>query len=223
ARPLDFLLQIDCAEVAATDGYRMLPTSGLLTFFYDLENQPWGYDPQQLDGYHVVLIDDNDLVSTPPPSSEYQLPELTMRSGPGQTLPHFGSRDYDRFEAEARLRDEERDRYFDFLTAYELQFYPPESGRHRLLGHSANVQGDMQLEAQLVTNGLYCGDETGYKDPRAKLLESGADDWLLLLQLDSDERCDLMWGDMGMLYFWIRQNDLKAHRFDRVWMTLQCG
>lgn len=92
-----------------------------------------------------------------------------------------------------------------------------------MFGHSANVQNDMQLEAQLVTNGLYCGDETGYNDPRAELLEPGADDWVLLLQLDSDDSADLMWGDMGMLYFWIRQQDLKGHRFDRVWMSLQCG
>jgi hypothetical protein len=33
---------------------------------------------------------------------------------------------------------------------------------HRILGHSTNIQGDMQLEAQLVTNGLYCGDPSGY-------------------------------------------------------------
>jgi len=151
ARPLDFLLQIDCVEVAAIDGHGMMPTSGLLTFFYDLENQPWGYDPQQLDGYQVVLIDDNDLVSTPLPSSEYHLHELTLQFGPGQTLPHLGSLDYGRFEAEARLRREEWDKYFDFLTAYELQFYPLVSGRHRMLGHSANVQGDMQLEGCYVS------------------------------------------------------------------------
>jgi uncharacterized protein YwqG len=223
ARPLDFLLQIDCVEVAAIDPYRVLPTSGLLTFFYDLENQPWGYDPKQLDGYRVVLIDGNGFVSTPLPSPEYHLRPRALHFGAGRTLPHFGSRDYDRLAAETRLLDEEWDRYFDFIVTYELKFYPPESGRHRMLGHSANVQGDMQLEAQLVTNGLYCGDETGYNDPRAKLLERKAGDWLLLLQLDSDDRSDLMWGDMGMLYFWIRQQDLKAHRFDRIWMSLQCG
>lgn len=223
ARPLDFLLQIDCVEVAPIDGQGMLPMSGLLTFFYDLENQPWGFDPRQLDGFRVMLIDDSDLVSTPLPGPELLPHELMLQFGPGLTLPHIGSRDYARFEAEAHLRDEEWDKYFDFLPAYELQCYPPESGRHRMLGHSANVQGDMQLEAQLVTNGLYCGNATGWKDPRAKLLEPGAGDWLLLLQLDSDDRQDLMWGDMGMLYFWIRQNDLKAQRFDKTWMTLQCG
>jgi uncharacterized protein YwqG len=81
----------------------------------------------------------------------------------------------------------------------------------------------MQLEAQLVSNGLYCGDPSGYNDPKAKELEAGADDWLLLLQLDSDDHADLMWGDVGMLYYWIRTDDLINRRFRRSWMTLQCG
>ena len=223
ARPLDFLLQIDCAEVSAIDPHKILPTSGLLTFFYDLENQPWGYDPKELDGFRIVLLDQDGCVSTPLPDPEYHLAQRALSFGPGKTLPHIGSRDFERLSTEASLSDAEVDKYLEFLDAYELQAYPVRSGRHRIFGHSANVQGDMQLEAQLVSNGLYCGDETGYNDPRAKPLEPGADDWVLLLQIDSDDSSDLMWGDLGMLYFWIRQEDLAAHRFDRAWMTLQCG
>jgi uncharacterized protein YwqG len=101
---------------------------------------------------------------------------------------------------------------------------PKGSGvQHQLLGHSNNIQGDMQLEAQLVTNGLYCGDERGYQDPRRRALEKGADQWQLLLQLDSDDGAKMMWGDAGMLYFWIRRDDLRAGRFDKVWMAFQCG
>jgi len=81
----------------------------------------------------------------------------------------------------------------------------------------------MQLEAQLVSNGLYCGDASGYNNPRAKALAAGATDWVLLLQLDSDDAAKIMWGDAGMLYFWIRRDDLAARRFDRTWFTLQCG
>ena len=42
---------------------------------------------------------------------------------------------------------------------------------------TANVQGDMQLEAQLVMNGLYCGDPSGYHDPRAAKLEKTCEEW----------------------------------------------
>ena len=80
----------------------------------------------------------------------------------------------------------------------------------------------MQLEAQLVMNGLYCGDSSGFGDPRAEELGPGADAWMLLLQLDSDAAKGLMRGYCGMIYYWIRRQDFSALRFDRVWMTLQC-
>jgi uncharacterized protein YwqG len=44
----------------------------------------------------------------------------------------------------------------------------------------------------------------------------------LLLQLDSDRDLGWQWGDMGLLYFWIPDEDLAAGRFDRVWTILQC-
>jgi uncharacterized protein YwqG len=94
--------------------------------------------------------------------------------------------------------------------------------QHRLLGHSCNIQGDMQLEAELVTNGLYCGDSSGYKDPKAKILQPMASQWKLLFQLDSDSVGDFMWGDGGMLYYWIRQSDLVNRNFEKHWMTMQC-
>lgn len=140
----------------------------------------------------------------------------------GLTFPHIGSRIFERFDKAAKLSDEESDAYFEYSASVE-RFGEKKRANHHLLGHSDNVQGDMQLEAQLVTNGLYCGNSTGYKDPRRKTLEATADDWTLLLQLDSDDKGEFMWGDAGMLYFWIRKQDLAENRFDRIWMTLQCG
>ena len=108
----------------------------------------------------------------------------------------------------------------DIMDQYQ-QCY--EGAAHQVLGFPYTIQGDMRLECQLASNGLYCGDETGYKDPRAKALEPGAADWQLLFQLDSDDRASMMWGDMGTLYFWIKEQDLAAGRFGNVWMVLQCA
>ena len=94
---------------------------------------------------------------------------------------------------------------------------------HQLLGHELNLQqSDMQLECQLASHGLYCGDSSGYKDPRRKELESGAGEWRLLFQMDSDDDLNVMWGDCGMLYFWIRKADLRCRYFDKTWTILQC-
>jgi uncharacterized protein YwqG len=48
------------------------------------------------------------------------------------------------------------------------------------------------------------------------------DPMLLLFQLDSDEDMDLMWGDMGVGHFFIRENDLKAGDFSRVLYDWDC-
>ena len=69
-----------------------------------------------------------------------------------------------------------------------------------------------------MTHGTYLGGSEGWlRDPGL------AKPWRLLLQLDSCEDLGMMWGDMGLVYFWIRQEDLQARRFDRTWVILQCG
>lgn len=54
-----------------------------------------------------------------------------------------------------------------------------------------------------------------------KAIMRGKQDWMLLLQLDSDEELGAMWGDLGRLYFWIRREDFAAGNFDDVWCFLQ--
>ncbi len=47
-RPLqNFLLQINFADTALFDETNPLPESGLLSFFYDLEHQPWCFRPRR--------------------------------------------------------------------------------------------------------------------------------------------------------------------------------
>ena len=48
------------------------------------------------------------------------------------------------------------------------------------------------------------------------------DPMLLLFQLDSDEGMDLMWGDMGVGHFFIREKDLVAGEFGRVLYDWDC-
>jgi uncharacterized protein YwqG len=77
------------------------------------------------------------------------------------------------------------------------------------------------LEAQLVSNGIYCGDANGYAQGRKKGLDAGASDWRLLLQVDSEERTGMYWGGSGRIYFLIRHRDLQDRRFEKVWLILQ--
>jgi uncharacterized protein YwqG len=95
---------------------------------------------------------------------------------------------------------------------------------HQMGGPPDPVQSaEMALECQFVSHGLFCGDPSGYEDPRAEELGKGVSEWELLLQMDSDDDLDVMWGDAGMLYFWIRRDDAQNGDFDGAWMVLQCG
>lgn len=68
-----------------------------------------------------------------------------------------------------------------------------------------------EFEAQLASNKLF------------KKLASDADQWRLLLQVDTDDALSMMWEDGGLLYFWIREEDAAKGDFSRVWLFLQSG
>ena len=44
-RPLTFLAQFDCEALAFCDKDHLLPRAGVLSFFYELGSQRWGFDP----------------------------------------------------------------------------------------------------------------------------------------------------------------------------------
>jgi Domain of unknown function (DUF1963) len=75
-------------------------------------------------------------------------------------------------------------------------------------GVAADRPVDMRLECQLATNGIFCGDGTGYRDPRLEALRPGAADWRLLLQIDSEDGVDMMWRNVGRIFNWIKHADL---------------
>lgn len=227
-RLLEVVLQVDLSEVAPHDVTRSLPTDGLLTFFYDMEEQPWGFDPKDASGFRVLYTPPSlAVVERQSAESEYKLPEKRLSLRPSLSVPSYGSRAYDKLSQITQFTDAEADRFDGFGielalvdSGYQRKYW---GGKHRFLGYSDNVQGDMQLEVELVSNGLYAGNASGYEDPRALELEANADDWILLLQVDSDEGIDLMWGDVGSVYFWIKKADLASRNFDNVWMILQCS
>lgn len=80
----------------------------------------------------------------------------------------------------------------------------------------------MELDSQLASNGVYVGNPDDYQSNEAQRLASGAKDWKLLLQFDSDDDLGTMWGDSGMIYFWVQEHKAKVNQFDNTWLILQC-
>ena len=90
-----------------------------------------------------------------------------------------------------------------------------EGTEHRIGGHANPVQDDVETEVARGALG-----SPPWDDPRIK---EEALRWLLLAQFDTDDDADMMWGDVGALYWLIRPEDLAERRFDRAMFTWQCG
>lgn len=216
-RPLTLLAQVNCEEVAPFDFAQTLPSSGVLYFFYDVEEQPWGFDPKDRAGSTVIYHTEAELRPAPRPTdlgSALCLPSIPVSFKSTLTIPTYGSAAYDSLFID---EDEEQDAYAELCEAIDFGF------DHRLLGHSNNIQGDMQLECQLVSNGVYAGCVSDDYDRQVKLLGPGAADWCLLLQFGSDDDMGTMWGDCGTVYFWIRRQMLRERDFTKTWTILQCS
>jgi uncharacterized protein YwqG len=217
-RKLGFLGRISLKQLQATQAVGWLPKDGALLFFYDTEEQPWGFDPKDrgcCSVLHVPDIDATDNAEAGVRSNPEYLPRVDVAFRRIASLP---STDRDVVRA-LDLTDEEAEKYWKAQDQVH-------SGlpKHQIGGFPFPVQGDhMELECQLVTNGLYCGDSSGYEDPRATQLQTGASSWRLLLQLDTDDDADAMWGDCGTLYFWAREDEARQGDFENVWLILQCS
>lgn len=218
--PMALLAQLRLQDVAPYDLDGRLPKSGMLYFFYEAMEQAWGFDPKHRGKWAVVYYDGDpdELRPAAPPTGlpkECRFPASSLRLHNEITLPSWESRGIERL----KLSKKESDIFIDLVDAIRSDGH----ATHRLLGHPDTVQGEMTLECQLASHGIYVGNSEGYADPRRATLEPGADEWQLLLQIDSDEKnLGAMWGDCGRVYFWIRREELKQRDFANVWLILQC-
>ncbi len=218
-KSLAFLCQLDLADLPSAPGLPELPRTGCLYFFYDQEQSTWGFDPKDQGSWQVLYVPDQ-VRDCPPREAPPGLEENCLyREKPVtfslvQLYPDW----QDSRVQSLGLADRQVEEY---LTLRDSVF--ADQPAHHLFGYPSPIQdNDMDLECQLVTHGLYCGDDVAYHDGRKSKLEPGRTDWTLLLQLDTDDDTRMRWGDCGMLYFWIRKDDLKAGRFADCWMILQC-
>lgn len=96
----------------------------------------------------------------------------------------------------------------------------------KLLGWPDIIQNNMTMRCELVSRGFNLGNpwEEIPQNDIAEAEENSIDNWQLLFQLDivSYEDFELMFGDCGRIYFYIRKEDLQAKRFYKIWLILQC-
>lgn len=222
-RPLAFLAQFDCAALAELDGDGLLPHEGMLSFFYELGSQRWGYAPRDAGCARAYWFPEKAALRPAgfpeELEEEFRLPALPIRGRMERCFPGCDDAAVAAGKEEGGLKN--------FYAAYSAVAGKPETGGsiHRLLGWPDIIQSSMTAECELVSRGYDLGG--GQSIPEDALREAertSLENWLLLFQLDSIQRgkFSLDFGDYGRIYFYIRKEDLEARRFDRVWLVLQC-
>jgi uncharacterized protein YwqG len=201
-QPLGFVAQIDLEEVAAALKQSWLPNHGQLYFFYALDQSAGGYEPTDFGAWRVIYAsaDRTALVPATAPSGldqDVSFPQTYLRFRRIDTLPTE-----ERFMGSWTTSNEEFDALF---RARAAPFR--EQPHHQMFGLPDPEQDDgMESEARRTSN-----------------LGGGAEQWRLLLQIDTDDALRMMWQDGGLLYFWIREEDAAHGDFSKVWLFLQSG
>lgn len=210
-RPLHFLAQIDCSELAAFDKSGLLPRTGTLLFFYQCESNIWGFDPKDRGCARVIYYEGEGKKVTPPENISV-FPEMGIRFSPETSYPS-----YEHLElliGENGFYSEEYDRAFNTLSSDQ------DCALHKMTGWADPIQNLPEPECELISRGFYLGEGYPKLPDCEKLFRESLDEWMLLLQLES--LSEPMFGDCGRIYFYIRREDLAARNFDRVWLLLQC-
>ncbi len=226
-RPLAFLAQLNCAELKPYDAEHLLPETGVLSFFYELETTPWGYDPADRGCARVYWFENEPLQPTEHPDDlmeEYRFAELALDFSASVMLPSYEEFDH----LTCGETDIDWDDYEELCAERELHV-PHEEDQHTVLGYASLMQGECLTECEMVERrGLYMGNGDAMlalgEIERAQL-NADSRAWVLLFQMGSVETAEmeLMFGDCGLIYFYIRREDLARRDFSRVWLILQCG
>lgn len=216
--PQSFLAQLRLADVQPfLQGAlaEALPEQGMLWFFYDAQQETFGVDQADQGGWRVLFLDAarpalwrTPAPKTLPKESRFRACKLTLTGElTFAAQPPLEIADLD-------WSDADQERYEALLSS----LVPPTSPipRHRLLGFPDTLQDDMRLQCELASHGV-----TDVDDPHVEALAPGADAWRLLLQIDSDAQAGMRWASSGMVYYWLRQADCQARRFEASWLVLQ--
>ena len=218
-KSLPFVAQIALEEMPSAMQREGFPKSGILSFFYDAELGPWGFEPEDAGSSAVLYAPDPRAAVMPlewprdmPAACKYPVcrlvPEETI------TIPPWESVVID----EMKLSPAEVDRYVEIADKWtSIQAW---ANRSLLGGYPDQIQSDMMMQSELVSTGV---TEDLRQDPRLPFFKRRAMRWRHLFQLQSYEPLGMNWGDAGCLYYWLRESDLVEQNFGAGWMILQCG
>ena len=219
-KPLSFLAQFNMEELLKFDLDHMLPKKGMLYFFYDFYEEPIGCMTKEKNGAKIFFYDGNmeELEEQAFPqdlNKEFCIPQFNI---------HFSTRYEVPMCEEYREIMQDNIRYDDYNSELDSLCLNRNNDEEvtKILGYADLCQGSMLLQCEMIRNGIDCNDFK-YLKYQNKYIDASAE-WILLFQIDTISNSDfeLMFGDCGRLYFYIRKEDLKEKNFEKGWFISQC-
>jgi len=221
---LEFVGQFRLEDLAAYDLENRLPETGMLYFFFDgtlagyelgeakdrcavlyyplaesnlIRLEPPADRPGGFDIYKPCLIRFENILTLPPSEEVYSgfFPTLWPTALSWENI---------------HLYNQLREQLMEHATWF--------------IGHPWELQGG-ELRYQVVkkrdTAGRYKYENYNFTHEDELIAEMKQ--WRLLMQVGSDLHTEMTWGDGGIVYFWIREEDFTARKFDQVEALMQCG
>lgn len=229
--PLGHVLSFDCAPVAAMLPELRLPTDGRLAFFYfddrydDGESTVGSWDPASRPGFRVLHLHPElstraniTDAATPVPPGLAPFPVIALAAVRTVTWPSHETPMAKAVWSRHGLTGPRPGVPAPSVDALYADLWKLPGGgynTHQIGGHPCPQQNPVEMEAEQLRRGLV-GEPFDWNDPS---VQSAASDWQLLLQVASDDDADMMWGDVGQLYYLVQQ----AHQPQDALFTWQCG
>lgn len=224
--PLGYVGEIDLAALART-GLPLdiaVPTAGRLLLFYfdgsydDFEGIVGTWDTSTLAGQRLVHLTEDAGTCAPlsAPQDVLRYRERRLAAAPVLTFPTW---EHPALRAALLGADCDSRSLLDHpvdVGDFARSCWAMHSGTpsHQIGGWALPVQGPVELE--VAGAALDLGDD--WVDP-GRAVEARR--WTTLVQIDSDD--DMLWGDVGTLYWLARYDDLAVGDLTRVSFTWQCG
>lgn len=218
--PYAFLLQLNLEEINRFDIENRLPSKGILSFWFNLEDWVDGkviynkhkdeleeaslpleieleHRRKKLPFWKRIFVKENNFKIFPEHPLKFEVEYHT---------PSWDSLQMRLFHIlhKTKPRDLEIDeRYIDEYIERE---------DHHLFGYYVGLQESI-YELTKINKGRY------QRKISKKLIQEGLK-WQLLLQIDTDDRVDMSWVDGGKILFFIQENDLIQRNFNNLIVQL---
>ncbi len=232
--PMTFIAQIDLAEAAAADKTGLLPAAGMLYFFLG-DTEP----STRMEHLVVFREDAGELRRTAPERTPHYLAERVpggvnafaacgLEPGGGLNLPtrYYAADVLKGFED--RLDNE--DRVEEFYEDYDALVREADGEWiAKMFGYGRDRHGDLEYEAALRLQAdleYTCYPEealeslTAHFNGDAAQARAAVENTLMLLEVRSGPETGFMWGESGVLHYFIHRDDLLHRRFDRTYASV---